>query len=164
MSSHYNIPDLNRFSIHQNIIFSCIASPGLFSDHKITFDKKYILNIPKIIEIDFEGHLDKRKLNWNKDFNNNTYINFKKLDYASGNSIILPLFENCEFLCVNCNKLYKRDSDQCCSLSSGIIVNKADLSKLYIPKVSEINNSIKIIKNKFTSLHFPDLFDKIMMK
>jgi hypothetical protein len=76
----------------------------------------------------------------------------------------LPLFENCEFLCLNCNKLYKRDSDQCCSLSSGIIVNKADLPKLYIPKVSEINNSIKIIKNKFISLHFPDLFDKIMMK
>jgi len=164
MSSHYNIPDLNRFSIHENIIFSCIASPGLFSDNKITFDKKYIINIPKIIEIDFEGSLDKRKLNWNKDFNNNTYINFKKLDYASENSIILPLFENCEFLCLNCNKLYKRYSDQCFSLSSGIIVNKADLSKLYIPKVSEINNSIKIIKNKFISLHFPDLFDKIMMK
>ena len=45
-----------------------------------------------------------------------------------------------------------------------IIIQEAQINKIYIPKLSEINEMLSSVKDEFIELHFPDLLDNIMMK
>jgi len=164
MSPNLILPELNRFTIYNNNIIAMIASPGVLSENKITFDKNYNIEIPKTIEICLEDICEKRTVTHYRDFNNNTYIQFKKLSFKTNNNLILPLYEKTEFLCLSCKKIYKQNSDRCCSLSGGILIYKTKLNKIYIPKLHDNQKSISDIKNEFTSLHFSDILDTILLK
>jgi hypothetical protein len=45
-----------------------------------------------------------------------------------------------------------------------IIIEEAQINKIYIPKLNEINDVLSLVKDEFIELHFPDLLDSIMMK
>lgn len=164
MPSNIVLPELYRYTVHNKNIMANIIIPGLLSETKIYFSDTYDLLIPNVIEIDLEGSCQKRTIIPYKDFKNNQYISFKKLSFESENTLILPLFSGCEFLCLKCKKLYKPRTEKCCSLDSGIQIYKGKLSKIYIPKIIDNTKAIKHVRDEFVDLHYSDLLDTILLK
>lgn len=163
MASNIIFPELYRFTQQEREYCSLIAKPLILSELKLVFDNSYTIDIPKLIEIEFPTFSEKRIIRSLRDFNNQTYIYFRKLDLDLQPSIILPLFSDCEFQCLKCHKFHKKGSDQCCSLSGGIMIKKAKLNRLTIPNNSNVENKIKEAKEEFIRLHFPDIFDTILL-
>jgi hypothetical protein len=163
MSSIIIFPDLYRFSQQGREYCSLIAQPLMLSELKITFSDSYVLNIPRLIEIQIGKNTDKRIMRSMKDFNSNTYVYFKKLDLSLEDFMILPVFSQCDFKCLKCKIHHSKNSKQCCSLNGGIMIEKATLSKLVIPDSSEVEKTIENIRNEFILLHFPDILDTILL-
>ena len=163
MSSIIIFPDLYRFSQHGREYCSLIAQPLMLSELKITFSDSYVLNIPRLIELQIGKNIDKRIMRSFKDFNSNTYVYFKKLDLSLEDFMILPVFSQCDFKCLKCKVHHSKNSKQCCSLNGGIMIEKATLSKLVIPESSEVEKTIENIRNEFRLLHFPDILDTILL-
>lgn len=163
MSSNIVFPDLYRFSQQGKEYCSLIAQPLVLSELKITFDKSYTLNIPRLIELQIGNHIEKRIVRSFKDFNFNTYVYFKKLDLSLDDFMILPLFSQCEFQCLKCKIKHTKNSNQCCNLNGGIIITKATLSKLIIPDKDQVDKTIENTRNEFILLHFPDILDTILL-
>jgi hypothetical protein len=163
MSSIIIFPDLYRFSQQGREYCSLIAQPLMLSELKITFSDSYVLNIPRLIELQIGKNIDKRIMRSMKDFNSNTYVYFKKLDLSLEDFMILPVFSQCDFKCLKCKIHHSKNSKQCCSLNGGIMIEKATLSKLVIPDSSEVEKTIENIRNEFILLHFPDILDTILL-
>lgn len=163
MSSNIVFPDLYRFSQQGREYCSLIAQPLMLSELKITFDKSYTLNIPRLIELQIGNCIEKKIVRSFKDFNSNTYVYFKKLNLTLDDFMILPLFTQCEFKCLKCKINHVKNSNQCCSLNGGISITKATLSKLIIPDNDQVEKTIESTRNEFILLHFPDILDTILL-
>jgi hypothetical protein len=163
MSSNIIFPDLHRFSQQGREYCSLIAQPLILSELKITFNKFYTLNVPRLIELQIGKNSEKRIVRSFKDFNYKTYVYFKKLDLNLEDFMILPVFSQCEFKCLKCKINHSKNSKQCCNLNGGIMIEKATLTKLVIPDKDQVENTIEQIRNEFILLHFPDILDTILL-
>lgn len=163
MTSNNIFPDLYRFKRQGREYCSLIAKPYMLSELKLSFNKCYTLQIPRLVEIEINNTTEKRIIRSFKSFEEDTYVYFKKLDLELNDFMILPLFIGCEFTCLKCKKAHKKGSNQCCSLDGGIMINKAVLSKLIIPNIDKVEETIIQTREEFMRLHFPDIFDTMLL-
>jgi hypothetical protein len=163
MTSNNIFPDLYRFKTQGKEFCSLVAKPYILSELKLSFNKCYTLQIPRLIEIEINNITEKRIIRSFKNFEEDTFVYFKKLDIVLDDFMILPLFSECEFTCLKCKKAHKKGTEQCCSFDGGIMITKATLYKLIIPSFQNVENKINQTRDEFIRLHFPDIFDTMLL-
>lgn len=156
-------PDLYRFNLQGREYCSLVAKPFVLSELKLSFKDNYTLEVPRLVEIQINGIVEKRIIRSFRNFQNDTFVYFKKLDLNLIDFMILPLFSDCEFTCLRCKKIHKKGSNQCCNFDGGIMIDKAKLNKLIIPDIHDVENQIKLTRSEFVRLHFPDIFDTMLL-
>jgi hypothetical protein len=106
----------------------------------------------------------RKKKNKSKNCSNKTFLKFKKTELDTKSQMIIPYFKSTEFYCMRCNKLHNGKSEKCCPLNySPIKIVKADLYKIVIPELSEVNFEIERAKSEFLELHFPDIMSTMLL-
>jgi hypothetical protein len=156
---------LYRFTKFKNEIMVKVAEPYKISDNKFAFSDNYKIKKKKIIEIETEGKIIKKTCHYNKDYHSSTYLSFASHDINTESQIAIPLYSKCKFTCASCNRIFiDQKQSKCCSMRGLIIIEEAQINKIYIPKLNEINDVLSLVKDEFIELHFPDLLDSIMMK
>lgn len=158
-------PSLCRLSILNNEVFCCIASPGQISDNRFVFAPDYQIMVPNTLLVE-NGDLQLRRMcDKIKDFNNRTYVKFRKTELNTKSNLVIPYFKSTEFLCMKCNKIHNGKTEKCCSMQySPLKITKAELYKIVIPELQDINPLIERAKSDFIDLHFPDIFSTMMLK
>ena len=73
-------PAQYRFSQMNNELLCCLASPGILSDTKFVFPIDYEIKIPNTLTVDNKGNTFRKICDNYKDFNNNTFIKFRKIE------------------------------------------------------------------------------------
>lgn len=156
---------LYNFTRSKNEIFAKIIDPNLLSPEKFLFNKDYKLNHKKIVEVINDGNIKKKQIKAFKDFNNSYFVSFRSFDINMTSCLLIPIFNNCSFQCLGCNRNYDKNTKQrCCSLSAPISISYAELYSVYIPTENELDNWQTYSKDKFVELHFPDLLDNILLR
>jgi hypothetical protein len=159
------MPQLCRLVVTNNDILSCIASPSQLSDTKIIFTSVYEIKIPNTITVENKDLVVRRMCDTFKDFSNKSYIKFKKTELDTKSQMIIPYFKSSEFYCMRCNKLHNGKSEKCCPLNySPIKLVKAELYKIVIPNITQINAELERAKSEFLDLHFPDILSTMLLK
>jgi len=159
------LPTLHRFIISNNEILGCIVSPGILSDTKLVFTKDYSIMVPSTILVECNGASFRKMCNTNKDFSGNFYIRFKKVELDYSIQYLIPHYRSSDFTCMSCNKLHNGKSSKCCSMeNSPVKINKAELYKIEIPDISQVNTSILRARSNFVDLHFPDILSTIILR
>lgn len=158
-----NFPDLYRFNLQGREYCSLIAKPLILSELKISFNKSYTLEIPRLVDVEINNVSEKRIIRSFKSFENDTFVYFKKIDLNLKDFMILPLFTDCEFTCLKCKKIHLKDSNQCCNFDGGIMIDKAKLHKLIIPNMTDVEDKIRLTRAEFIRLRFPDIFDTMLL-
>jgi hypothetical protein len=158
------MPQLCRLVVTNNDILSCIASPSQLSDTKIIFTSVYEIKIPSTITVEYKDLVVRRMCDSFTDFSNKTFLKFKKTELDTKSQMIIPYFKSTEFYCMRCNKLHNGKSEKCCPLNySPIKIVKADLYKIVIPELSQVNFEIERAKSEFLELHFPDILSTMLL-
>ena len=159
------LPSLHRFIISNNEILGCLASPGILSDTKLVFTKDYSIMVPATILVECNGTSFRKICSTNKDYSGSSYIRFKKIEINYSVQYFIPHFRSNDFTCMSCNKIHNGKSSKCCSLeNSPIKINKAELYKIEIPDVTQVNSSILRARSNFVDLHFPDILSTIILR
>ena len=159
------LPSLHRFIISNNEILGCLASPGILSDTKLVFTKEYSIMVPATILVECNGTSFRKICSTHKDFSGNTFVRFKKIEIDYTVQYLIPHFRSNDFICMSCNKIHNGKSSKCCSLeNSPIRINKAELYKIEIPHVSQVNSTIIKARSNFVDLHFPDILSTIILR
>jgi len=66
---------------------------------------------------------------------------------------------------MKCNKIHNGKTEKCCSMQySPLKITKAELYKIVIPELQDIDPLIERAKSDFIDLHFPDIFSTMMLK
>lgn len=163
MTSDNIFPDLYRFKTQGREYCSLIAQPNVLSELKLSFNKCYTLHIPRLVEVEINNISQKRIIRSFKNFKEDTFVYFKKIDLDLDDFMILPVYSECEFTCLKCKKVHKKGSEQCCSFDGGIMITKATLYKLIIPSFQNVEDKINQARDEFIRLHFPDIFDTMLL-
>jgi hypothetical protein len=157
----------NLFSIFQNKqqISICISSQNQLSPTKFLFDKKSIIEIPRVVEFQNPIELTERIITYNKTFNNDYFVHIKKLNIDFSSNIVIPYFKSKSFTCMSCKKYHNGKSEKCCTLEkSPILLHQAKLYKLELPELSTVREKILAARQEFIELHFPDFLDTILLR
>lgn len=155
---------LYNFSRQKNEIIVKIASPNLLSPEKYIFNKDYKINSKRIIDVYDGTNTFRKSCKVYRDFSNSTYVSLKSFDLSFKSKMIFPIFYNTNFECVSCKKIYDKNiKSKCCNLASPIIISSADLKGLYVPPTDDYNYNLNFSKEEFIKLHFPDIFDNIIL-
>lgn len=158
-------PDQNRFTTMNNELLCCIAHPGILSDTKFVFTGNYEIKIPSTLFVENNGNSFRKICENYKDFNNCTYIKFRKIELDISVSFIIPYFKSTEFSCMSCNKIHNGKTNKCCSLqNSPIKILKAELYKVVIPDIRNIQEEILRARIDFIDLHFPDILSTMLIR
>jgi hypothetical protein len=158
-------PALYRFSQMNNELLCCLAVPGMLSDTKFVFPNDYEIKIPSTLTVDNKGNTIRKICDNYKDFNNQTYIKFRKIELEISVDFFIPYFKSTEFLCMSCNKLHNGKTNKCCPMTHNPIkLIKAELYKIEIPNVFDIPESIKRARTDFIDLHFPDILSTMLIR
>ena len=158
-------PALYRFSQMNNELLCCLAVPGMLSDTKFVFPYDYDIKIPSTLTVDNKGNTFRKICDNYKDFNNHTYVKFRKIELDITVDFFIPYFKSAEFLCMSCNKLHNGKTNKCCPMTSNPIkLIRAELYKIEIPNVFEIPNSIQRARLDFVDLHFPDILSTMLIR
>jgi hypothetical protein len=156
---------LYNFTKNKNEFFAKIVDPNILSPEKFLFNKDYKLNIKRIVDVTHGDQKLKKQIKSFKDFNNSTYISLRNFDLQQATGLLIPVFNNCSFKCMSCNKNYdKRIRTKCCTMNAPILITSAELYSIYIPTAEDLQESLTISKSSFLELHFPDLLDNILLR
>lgn len=157
--------NLYRFTKFKNEIMIKIAEPFKISDNKFAFSDNYKIKQKNIVEIENENKLIKKTCHYNKDYHSSTFISLKSFDINTESQIAIPLYSKCKFSCAACNRVFNDNKQsKCCSMQGLIFIQEAEINKIYIPRISEIDYFLNLSRQEFIDLHFPDLLDNIMMR
>ena len=127
---------LYNFAKNKNEIFAKIVDPNLLSPEKFIFNKDYKLNIKRIVDVIHEDQKTKKQIKSFKDFSNSTYVSLKSFDLNLSSGLLIPVFNNCSFQCLSCNKNYDKKSKlKCCTMKAPIMIHSAELYSVYIPTI-----------------------------
>ena len=156
---------LYNFAKNKNEIFAKIVDPNLLSPEKFIFNKDYKLNIKRIVDVIHEDQKTKKQIKSFKDFSNSTYVSLKSFDLNLSSGLLIPVFNNCSFQCLSCNKNYDKKSKlKCCTMKAPIMIHSAELYSVYIPTIKDLDQAFTKPKDMFLELHFPDLLDNILLR
>ena len=158
-------PALYRFSQMNNELLCCLAVPAILSDTKFVFSNDYQIKIPSTLTIENRGNTLRKICEYYKDFDNHTYIKFRKIELDISVGFFIPYFKSTEFLCMSCNKLHNGKTNKCCSMTNNPIkLIKSELYKIEIPNVFDIPHSIIRARTDFVDLHFPDILSTMLIR
>jgi hypothetical protein len=158
-------PALYRFSQFNNEILCCLASPGILSDTKFVFTNEYEIKIPNTLFVENKNNSYRKMCENYRDFNNSTFIKFRKLDLEISVNFFIPYFKSTEFICLSCNKIHNGKTEKCCSMTNNPIkIKKVELYKVLIPEKSAISDSIMRARTEFVDLHFPDIMSTMLLR
>lgn len=158
-------PAQYRFSQMNNELLCCLASPGILSETKFVFTNNYEIKIPSTLFVDNKGTIFRKICENYKDFDNHTYLKFRKIELDITVDFFIPYFKSSEFLCMSCNKLHNGKTNKCCPMTNNPIkLIKAELYKIEIPNVFDIPHSISRSRAEFIDLHFPDILSTMLIR
>ena len=166
MFMQYDFQNSNLYEInkYKNKNYCCIIDSSLLNSNKFYFTGDSILHINKLTNFYLNDIKVRKTLNFHKNFKNSYFVYFSNFDIEKDFTYAIPLFECKEFICLSCNKVHNNKSFKCCSFSNSIIlIKEATLISLYLCKADEFSNTLKMVKNEFLKLHFPDVLDKILL-
>lgn len=106
-------PAQYRFSQINNELLCCLASPGILSETKFVFTNDYEIKIPSTLFVDNKGTTFRKICDNYKDFNNQTYLKFRKIELDITVDFFIPYFKSSEFLCMSCNKIHNGKTNKC---------------------------------------------------
>jgi hypothetical protein len=148
-----------------NELLCCLASPGILSETKFVFTNDYEIKIPSTLFVDNKGTTFRKICDNYKDFNNHTYLKFRKIELDITVDFFIPYFKSSEFLCMSCNKIHNGKTNKCCPMTNNPVkLIKAELYKIEIPNVFDIPHSIIRARTEFIDLHFPDILSTMLVR